>query len=92
MDDLPGRLALSLAGRDKGNLCVITGFAPEDGFVLTADGRTRKVEAPKKKKLKHLKLVDWVPEEDRRIEAAHFTNRLIREFIARHGETSGSPM
>ncbi len=81
-----------MAGRDKGNLCVITGFAPEDGFVLTADGRTRKVEAPKKKKLKHLKLVDWVPEEDRRIEAAHFTNRLIREFIARHGETSGSPM
>lgn len=92
MDDLTGRLALSLAGRDKGITCVITGNAPEEGFVLIADGRTRKVEAPKKKKLKHLKLIDWVPEEERRIEAAHLTNRLIREFIARLGEGSGSPM
>ena len=92
MDDLTGSLALSLAGRDKGMLCVITGVSPEDGFVFTADGRTRKVEAPKKKKLKHLKLVDWVPEDLRRIEAAHFTNRLIREHIARLGSIPGSPM
>ena len=60
--------------------------------MLIADGRTRKVEAPKKKKLKHLKLVDWLPEDLRRTDAAHLTNRLIREFIARAGTQPGTPM
>ena len=83
---------MALAGRDKGRLCVITGASDEEGCVLIADGRTRKVEAPKKKKLKHLKLVDWLPEDLRRTDAAHLTNRLIREFIARAGTQPGTPM
>lgn len=81
MDDLTGHLAVSLAGRDKGTVCVIVGNADEEGYVLIADGRTRKVESPKKKKLKHIRLVDSIPVEQRRISELKLTNRFIREFI-----------
>ena len=82
MDDLTGRFAVSLAGRDKGAVCVIVGCDEDDNFVFIADGRARRVESPKRKKIKHIKLVDWVPEGQRRITAERFTNRLVREYIA----------
>ena len=80
MDNLLGQLAISLAGRDKGVICAIVGTA-EEGYVLIADGRTRKVERPKKKKLKHLKLLE-LPGDQGRISEARFTNRFIREAIS----------
>jgi len=49
-----GSIVVSIAGRDKGKLLVIVGIVDE-AFVLVADGDLRKVEKPKKKKLKHIK-------------------------------------
>lgn len=47
-----GSLVYSIAGRDKGTLFLVL---KRDGeFVYLADGNTRKVENPKKKKLKHV--------------------------------------
>ena len=48
-----GSVVLSRAGRDNGRYFVVVGQA-DDEHVLIADGRLRKVESPKKKKLKHL--------------------------------------
>ena len=81
MDNLLGQLVVSLAGRDKGSVCAIVGIADEEGFVLIADGRTRKVERPKKKKLKHLKILYELPDEKGRLAESRLTNRGIREAI-----------
>jgi len=50
-----GSVATSLAGRDKGRRFIVVGVLDEE-YVLIADGRVRKIEKPKKKKLKHLKV------------------------------------
>lgn len=51
-----GQYAVSLSGRDKGRVFLIVG-APEENYVLCCDGKLRKLEKPKRKKLKHIKLL-----------------------------------
>lgn len=46
------------AGRDKGKLFFV--LDEEEDFLLLADGRTRKVERPKRKKRRHVSLVSRV--------------------------------
>lgn len=48
-----GRVARSLQGRDAGRFFVVVEVADEQ-YVLLADGLTRKIARPKKKKIKHL--------------------------------------
>ena len=50
MDDLLGQLVVSLTGRDKDCICAVVGISEDEGYVLIADGKIRKVEKPKKKK------------------------------------------
>lgn len=50
----PGQLVISTAGRDKGKKFVVLKIIDQD-HVLISDGDLRKVEKPKKKKLKHIK-------------------------------------
>ena len=54
MTGLEGRVAVSLAGRDKGRAFFIVGG--QDDYVLLADGSLRKAEKPKKKKRKHVRV------------------------------------
>lgn len=51
--DIIGIVATSRAGRDKGRSFAVVGIADESR-VYVADGKTRKLEKPKKKKLRHL--------------------------------------
>lgn len=51
--DIIGVVAVSRAGRDKGRYYAVVGIADES-CVYVADGKTRGLEKPKKKKLKHL--------------------------------------
>lgn len=48
-------LVISLAGRDKGKLFYV--IDTDDPFILVADGKGRKLENPKRKKLKHVRRV-----------------------------------
>ena len=48
-------VVLSLAGRDQGSYFFV--LDTEEGFVWLADGKARKVEKPKRKKLRHLRHV-----------------------------------
>jgi ribosomal protein L14E/L6E/L27E len=50
-----GVVATSRAGRDKGRRFAVIGVADESS-VYIADGDTRKLTKPKRKKLKHLSL------------------------------------
>ena len=81
MDDLLGQLVVSLAGRDKGCICAVVGIHDDEGFVLIADGKVRKVEKPKKKKLKHLKPIEWLPGCETKLSQEKLTNRFIREAV-----------
>ena len=55
MDISKSDIIESLAGRDKGKLFYVMDV--EENFVLIADGKGRKLENPKRKKLKHVRRV-----------------------------------
>jgi len=53
-DDMDiGRVVLAKAGRDKGKHFVIGGRV-DDNYALIAHGKSRLIDKPKKKKIKHL--------------------------------------
>jgi ribosomal protein L14E/L6E/L27E len=61
------------AGRDKGSYFVAVGI--HDGFAYIADGRTRKLEKPKRKNVKHISPVG-AP-----INIGGLTNKKLRRLI-----------
>ena len=66
---MKGQLALSLAGRDKNRVLMIVEQLDEN-YVLIADGQLRKIDNPKRKKLKHLKLLsreEEIPETNKQL-------------------------
>ena len=54
-----GSIVKSMAGHDSGNLFLV--LRQEGDYVLLADGKRRKIEKPKRKKCKHVCLVDTGP-------------------------------
>lgn len=48
-----GRVVLSKQGHDKGKAFLVVGI-PDETYVLIADGDSRKLAKPKRKKTKHL--------------------------------------
>ena len=52
MEIIEGSIVRSIAGRDKGDLFVV--LSREGNFAYLANGELRKVDRPKKKKLKHI--------------------------------------
>ena len=55
-----GMMAISKAGHDQGNWYVVLDIEGEYAFLV--NGTTKKMDCPKKKKLKHLQPVLKVPE------------------------------
>jgi len=83
MQDLSiGQIVISTAGRDKGYkfvvLCII-----DDKYVYISDGDIRKVERPKKKKLKHLRKLNYVAEsiKDKLESCDKLSNNEIRKLL-----------
>ena len=52
-----GSFVQSLAGRDKGKIFLVVGV--EDNYVYLVDGDIRKIENPKRKKIKHVELTRY---------------------------------
>lgn len=50
-----GEIVQSIQGRDSGKYLVVTEVS--DGFVLITDGGKRKLASPKRKNVKHLRLL-----------------------------------
>lgn len=78
-----GQLVYSKAGRDMGRKFVIVGFEGEN-YVYISDGDLRKVEKPKKKKIKHLDITETVIEHlsEKLKNKAKVTNAEIRKALA----------
>lgn len=79
MEAQRGQIMRSLAGHDKGDFQVI--LQVEGAFAYVADGKRRKLEDPKKKKLKHLAQTAAVLGEE-----SLSTNRQIRTALSRFRE------
>ena len=78
MELLKGRFVRSLSGKDKGMILVVVGVTDE-GYLLLADGKTRKLETPKKKKQKHAEMLALPQIEEQ--EVGMLTNRRLREAV-----------
>ena len=78
------QIVRATAGRDSGALFFVTGV--EDGYVYLADGKGRKLEKPKRKKLRHVRLE---AEEDSRVAAKlkngeKVSNSELRRALAQY--------
>ena len=78
-----GQVVRALAGRDKGRLFIVTEVL-DDGYVRIADGVKRKIEAPKRKKSKHLQKYDLIIESisEKLVQGKGPENSLIRRELA----------
>ena len=83
MDIILGQVVYSKAGRDSGKKFVVIGIL-DKSHVLISDGDLRKVEKPKKKKVKHLEITEYVIEQLREKLRSNqkVTNSEIRKALA----------
>ena len=85
MDIAQADIVRSTAGRDKGKLFFV--LDGEGEYLLLADGKTRKLERPKRKKRRHVRFVSHgdcrVAEKIRRGES--LTDSELRRTLARLG-------
>ncbi len=80
-----GRAVLSTQGRDEGRTFLLLSDE-QDGYVLMADGLTRKLDHPKKKKIKHLKPKPVRMETLKsRMEAGQLLDSDLRKFLKENG-------
>ena len=82
MEIAKSNIVRSDAGRDKGKLFYV--LRTEGDFLLLADGKSRKVESPKRKKRRH---VMFVADEDTRLSRKikgeeKITNSELRKALA----------
>ncbi|MDU1414758.1 MAG: KOW domain-containing RNA-binding protein [Clostridium sp.] len=84
MDDssLLGKVVHSKAGRDKDKYFIIVSIIDEK-YVYISDGDLRKIEKPKKKKIKHLVFTNIVAENIRIdiLSNEKISNSKIRKFL-----------
>ena len=86
MEIARSNIVRSNAGRDKGKLFFV--LAVEGEYLLLADGKSRKVESPKRKKRRH---VLFVADDDTRLSAKikgseKITNSELRRTLAGYRE------
>lgn len=88
---IPGRVVLSTQGRDEGRYFIILKVI-DDNFVLMADGLTRKVDHPKKKKVRHLRMKPIVVEVDGdKLPNRHLQDSDLRRYLREHGLEISNP-
>lgn len=79
-----GHIVTSTAGRDRKRLFAVIGVDESDarGIVYISDGRLRRVEKPKRKKLIHLKFTGAADERiSALIEEGKLTNRALHGIL-----------
>lgn len=77
-----GQVVKSRAGRDKGSIFLVYGIVDEQ-YVYIVDGDLRRLDSPKKKKIKHLIVFNTVlPEFKEKIEnSVKINNSYIRKIL-----------
>ena len=86
MEIAKSSIVRSDAGRDKGKLFIV--MAVQGEYLLLADGKSRKVESPKRKKRKHVLFVaaDETRVSQKIINNEKVTNSELRRTLATYRE------
>ncbi|MCT4634337.1 MAG: KOW domain-containing RNA-binding protein [Firmicutes bacterium] len=81
-----GQYVFSKAGRDSGRPFIVIKVVDEN-FLMIVDGDLRKVDNPKLKKVKHLRMIDDVSliVKDKIIKGEKISNALVRREIDKLG-------
>ena len=81
-NSLLGKVVHSKSGRDRNRYFIIVGILNAD-YVYISDRDLRKIEKPKKKKIKHLSFTDIIAEEIKELitEGKKVSNSKIRKFL-----------
>ena len=88
---IPGRVVLSTQGRDEGRYFIVLEVIDEN-FVLMADGLTRKIDHPKKKKVKHLRPKPIVVNVDgSMLPNKHLQDSDLRRYLRENGLEISNP-
>lgn len=72
-----GSVVKAEAGRDSGGFFVVTDVS--EGFCSIADGRSRKLDKPKRKNIKHIRTTDSM------IELNDITDKKLRNLLKSFG-------
>ena len=72
---MQGEIVKSLRGHDKDKFFAVV--MQDDRFVFLADGKNRKINAPKKKSIKHVVCTD------EKINLSEYTDKSLRKLINR---------
>ncbi|MGN1417122.1 MAG: hypothetical protein ACI4XF_09775, partial [Oscillospiraceae bacterium] len=76
MEAVNGRIVRVIAGHDRDLFMIIT--AVDGDFAFICDGKSRKLDNPKKKRLKHLRFTNTV------IDTADLTDKKLRRVIGEY--------
>lgn len=79
---LLGKVVHSKSGRDKGKYFIVISIIDAE-YVYISDGDLRKIEKPKKKKIKHLGFTNLMADEIREaiLSDERISNSKIRKFL-----------
>jgi ribosomal protein L14E/L6E/L27E len=89
MDIDKADIVVSINGRDRGRRFFV--LATEDNYALLCDGKTRRIEKPKRKKIKHMRFEskDTSRTALKIISGERVTNSEIRRSLAEYSVVSG---
>ena len=79
-----GDIVVALAGRDSGKTFVVVGIL-DGSYVYIADGKSRKADFPKKKKIRHIELAGKAGDgfmQGLNLKNGKFTNSALRKITA----------
>jgi ribosomal protein L14E/L6E/L27E len=82
-----GAVVRALRGREMNRIFLVLGLSV-DGMLLLSDGRYRKTERPKKKKIKHVQMIGRLIPENGSMPDVKITNRAVWKALEdyRNGE------
>lgn len=75
MEPEKGLIVCATAGRDKGKFFVV--LECSEGYALIADGKSRKIQSPKRKSIKHLRMTG------KQAALTQITDRKLRDLLSK---------
>ena len=77
-----GSVCVSMAGHDEGTCFIVIAGVDRD-HVYVADGKARKLIAPKKKKMRHLSIITRLPEQIAEVlKKGDYNDSFLRKTIS----------
>ena len=85
-----GQIVLSKCGRDKNKYFIVIGIDQNEEYIYLADGLVRKIDKPKKKKIRHVFPIDIDEELSTKLyNDAKICNSELKKLLSSVYQTNG---